>query len=907
MAGSSKTRTRKRKQKLAKKRGTRKTKRVAKESTMPDLEYVEEYDEVDNNDNNTEQSSEKALDHLMDDHSSMFDMADKIRTKNRQELTKKSKNIEEQSKRRNKTGPRTEVDRLEEEKAKLRAKKAEQVREREMRELLNLQKEGKLDKSILESNKELNARHLALSDMNLKDVAVLVVATGSYYRKCAIELIASCEKHWLCNRNKCYYVFTDLFKESAKEQFIDMINKKYNKFYEDDAVIDADRIVFIPTYPQGFPNMALYKYHFFIDYYSENEDKFESVGMIYMLDPTMLCVNEIKESMMTPQNSSQTEFTDHRKEIVAVRHSSFPYCSGTVEQNTLSSAYVDTEYYSQTRVYYRSSVVGASRNRFVSMANELVDAINCDDSVDVIAEFHDESHLNRYLFECRDNVQSLPMTFCFPDFNENASKKLHDRWFAMETKLGRKRHKTKLRMITRNLEASKYHDALKAIGQRPYITCDLNGGLGNQMFQAAATLVMARELKGVEVTVQRANKSESSMKRNSKKNKQKQQHQNIDTIISGQFMPLFDQFQHKPDDLAESVLGSSSGDSLRSGIDEQMESVDDELDLAGDQTSGVRASVGLFEAKSSYRSSMLHGLWRCKLDIEAENICKWSEPSELEQYESGNITYPQLEAVDRGDGSEPTMLPLYICGNFQNWNYINGHRKYVLDRLIPKRLDSLATKFYQKIYTETSRMQIKYLREKLVKKHLKEDPKSALLDSDLDLPTIDELDLVTVAIHISRRVRKDTGADKRWKRVSKYYYQYCIDDIDSREDLPDAKNILWMIFSDDIAYCRGRSMFKKLRYVQFVDTSSWSSFGVYDSDAFELLIRSKCNVHICCNSAYSVWAPWISKRYKISNVYLPDTQLDWYTDFATDTLHRQPHGLVMDHWTIVDRKNYCLQ
>ena len=87
---------------------------------------------------------------------------------------------------------------------------------------------------------------------------------------------------------------------------------------------------------------------------------------------------------------------------------------GAFETNPSSLAYVDTNKESPT-VYYQGCLWGGRVPEVLKMIDELQDRTNKDLEKDIVAIWHDESHLNKYFIENKDLVNILGPEYAYPE------------------------------------------------------------------------------------------------------------------------------------------------------------------------------------------------------------------------------------------------------------------------------------------------------------------------------------------------------------------------------------------------------------------------------------------------------------------------------------------------------------
>jgi hypothetical protein len=87
---------------------------------------------------------------------------------------------------------------------------------------------------------------------------------------------------------------------------------------------------------------------------------------------------------------------------------------GAFETNPSSLAYVDTKK-EFPAVYYQGCLWGGKVPEVLEMIDELCDRINKDLQNDIIAVWHDESHLNKYFIQSKCKVNLLGPEYAYPE------------------------------------------------------------------------------------------------------------------------------------------------------------------------------------------------------------------------------------------------------------------------------------------------------------------------------------------------------------------------------------------------------------------------------------------------------------------------------------------------------------
>ena len=151
-----------------------------------------------------------------------------------------------------------------------------------------------------------------------------------------------------------------------------------------------------------FPLSTLLRYDIFV----QNVDVFKKYDYVFYLDADMKIVGEITKDILSDSvNVLHPGFYQQSRDC-------FPY-----EKNENSLAYVASE---EGTDYYQGCFQGGRTDLFLNMCHELRDNIRKDLSNNIIAEWWDESHMNRY------KINNPPTKILSPDYA------LPGEWFGVE-------------------------------------------------------------------------------------------------------------------------------------------------------------------------------------------------------------------------------------------------------------------------------------------------------------------------------------------------------------------------------------------------------------------------------------------------------------------------------------------
>lgn len=196
---------------------------------------------------------------------------------------------------------------------------------------------------------------------------------------------------------KKYNVFIRPLIESVGRFMNTKDKKDFFVFSDDSRCIEGlDNCKFNKINHEPWPFITLYRFRCFSKIYKE----LSSYDFILYMDSDLEVVQDI-------------EIDFSKIKILGVHHPGsllnpafFP-----VERNKKSTAFTPkTE-----KIYHQGCLWGADKNIFFDMNDELTECVNIDVKNKVMASWHDESHLNRYLVDNWKEVSTLNSGFAYPE------------------------------------------------------------------------------------------------------------------------------------------------------------------------------------------------------------------------------------------------------------------------------------------------------------------------------------------------------------------------------------------------------------------------------------------------------------------------------------------------------------
>lgn len=210
-------------------------------------------------------------------------------------------------------------------------------------------------------------------------IAILYICTGEYVAfwedfYCSIEL------NFLPGDVKDYFVFTD-----SECIYGEKDNEKIHRIYQESL---------------GWPGNTLFRFQMF----SKILEQLKIFDYIFFMNANVECKREITREMFLPQDN----------DLLVVQHPGyydkrnyeFPY-----ERHKKSLAYIP---YREGQIYVCGGINGGKAEPYIRLIRELARRIQDDYERGIVAVWHDESQLNRYIIDHTD-YRLLTPSFCYPE------------------------------------------------------------------------------------------------------------------------------------------------------------------------------------------------------------------------------------------------------------------------------------------------------------------------------------------------------------------------------------------------------------------------------------------------------------------------------------------------------------
>ena len=185
-------------------------------------------------------------------------------------------------------------------------------------------------------------------------------------------------------------IATGLYLDMIQDPRFDLINSLHTHFFPEDILniylftdgIPPDNVEHIHQEQLPWPYPTLYRFRSFY----ESKDIYKDNDYMFYIDADSKIVADVSREIL-----SDFTVVKHWSSKRYKRRKKIP-----VETDKKSTAAIIDPNYLE---YYSGAFFGAKTNKFISMSKKLSDNIDEDLKNDIIAVWHDESHLNRYCYE----------------------------------------------------------------------------------------------------------------------------------------------------------------------------------------------------------------------------------------------------------------------------------------------------------------------------------------------------------------------------------------------------------------------------------------------------------------------------------------------------------------------------
>ena len=176
-----------------------------------------------------------------------------------------------------------------------------------------------------------------------------------------------------------YTVFLDPIIRSAKEFFATDCDLKFIVYTDHEYITTDEKITKIEIENEPWPLPTLKRFHYFL----MAKNIIEKSDFSFYVDVDSLFLRKINISEIFKDSNG----------LVGTLHPGFIGNSGTPERNPNSKAYIPE---SSGNLYFCGGFFGGNSESFIRMSADISNSIDEDMANNIIAIWHDESHLNKY-------------------------------------------------------------------------------------------------------------------------------------------------------------------------------------------------------------------------------------------------------------------------------------------------------------------------------------------------------------------------------------------------------------------------------------------------------------------------------------------------------------------------------
>lgn len=199
-----------------------------------------------------------------------------------------------------------------------------------------------------------------------------------------------------------YILFWKDFYESFEKKFLPEFQKKYYVFTDADDIYaqENELVKVIKIEPQPWPLITLFRFSTFL----KVENDIKDCDYLMFSNANMICDEIITPEEFLPRENEILSVTSHPG-YFGKNKINFPY-----ERSKKSNAYIP---WNCGKNYVIGAMFCGRSDAFIKMSKTLKHNIEEDLKKNVIAKWHDESQLNRYIVN-KPGVRVLEPMYCYP-------------------------------------------------------------------------------------------------------------------------------------------------------------------------------------------------------------------------------------------------------------------------------------------------------------------------------------------------------------------------------------------------------------------------------------------------------------------------------------------------------------
>ena len=203
-----------------------------------------------------------------------------------------------------------------------------------------------------------------------------------------------------------YLDFLPKWYESCEEYLLPDVEKKYLVFTNGEIPEPPENVIVYQQEHLEWPYITLYRFKMIMQSFDDIKD----CDYLLFLDADMRVVDKV----------TTEDLIDDTKNYIGVHHPCHylgmePHnkAPGAFEVRPVSRAGVTED--ELMDVYYQGCLWGGKLPHVLDMVKELDSRTDEDHDKDIIAQWHDESHLNKFYIEHRDEVHTVSPSCAYPE------------------------------------------------------------------------------------------------------------------------------------------------------------------------------------------------------------------------------------------------------------------------------------------------------------------------------------------------------------------------------------------------------------------------------------------------------------------------------------------------------------
>lgn len=197
-----------------------------------------------------------------------------------------------------------------------------------------------------------------------------------------------------------YDVFWHGFYESAEKYLLPDTEKHYFVFTDSTQIQSTDKIHKVYQERLGWPKDTLMRFHLFLNI----EEDLKEMDYLFFFNANYTFIKTIDKNEILPTENDHFLTGQIHPVAYHKKRKDFDY-----ETNQQSTAFINKN---AGTYYFAGGLIGGSTSAFLQMCHQLKNNIDKDFESDIVAKWHDESHINKYFAEIEP--KKLHPGYCYP-------------------------------------------------------------------------------------------------------------------------------------------------------------------------------------------------------------------------------------------------------------------------------------------------------------------------------------------------------------------------------------------------------------------------------------------------------------------------------------------------------------